>query len=380
MIPVGNPKAEYDALQGEIDSAIRGVFERGRFILGEEVGRFEREFAEHMGTKYAVGVANGTDAIALALTASGVGPGDEVITTPLTAVYTSLAISMTGATPIFADIDPETYNIDPAAVARKVGPRTKAIVPVHLYGHPADLDPLMEVARERHLTVVEDAAQAHGALYKGRRVGSIGIAGCFSLYPTKNLGGYGDGGIVATNSPEISDRLRLLGNGGQADRYHHVIKGRNSRLDELQAAILRVKLRHLDAWNTRRREIAALYRRGLAGLPVQLPVERGYGTHVYHLYAARATARDALREHLTRCAVLSEIHYPRLVPLHEAYGPVTRSSTADLPVATEVASSILSLPMFPFLSREDVAQVIRGIQTFYEGRPVMPSASRMSDR
>lgn len=366
MIPVAYPKGDYEALTSEIDAAIRRVFESGRYILGQEVEAFEQEFAAYIGAKYAVGVGSGTDAIALSLLALGVGPGDEVITTPLTAVYTSLAISMTGATPVFVDIDPDTYNLDPSLVSRKLTSKTKAIVPVHLYGHPVDMDPLLELARERALPVVEDASQAHGASYHGCKVGSLGTAGCFSLYPTKNLGACGDAGIVTTDSAELFGRLRLLRNGGQADRYHHVIRGRNSRLDELQAAMLRVKLRHLDAWNALRRQAAAIYRIELSGHPLQVPMEKDYAYHVYHLYVVRARERESLRDRLKESGVLSEIHYPRLVPFHEAYSP-NGVSSGDLPVATQVVDQILSLPMFPSLSEKSIRSIGRAIRKFYSG-------------
>ncbi|RME35204.1 MAG: DegT/DnrJ/EryC1/StrS family aminotransferase, partial [Thermoflexia bacterium] len=302
MIPVFDLTRQYAGLKEEIDAAIGRVLARGRFILGEEVATFEEEFAAACGVACAVGVASGTDALHLALRACGIGPGDEVITVSHTAVATVAAIELAGARPVLVDVDPRRYTMDPARVEERITPRTRAILPVHLYGCPADLAPLLEMARRYGLLLIEDCAQAHGARYRGRPVGSWGEIAAFSFYPTKNLGAFGDGGAVVTNDPTLAERVRLLREYGWARRYISHLRGTNSRLDELQAAVLRVKLRYLESWNARRREIAALYREllseGVARWGLVLPEEPPDARHVYHLYVVRTPHRDALREHL----------------------------------------------------------------------------------
>ena len=302
MIYINDTRAQYDSIKEQLIPAVTGVMERSYFILGENVAAFEREFALYCGTKHAIGVGNGTDAIHLACRALGVGPGDEVITATHTATFTALGISMTGATPTFADIDPDTGNIDPAKIEAAITKRTKAIMPVHLYGQMADMDPIMAVGRKHNIPVIEDAAQAHGATYKGKRSGSIGLLSAFSFYPTKNLGAYGDGGAITTDDDNLAQTLRELRNGGQRTRYNHTRMGVCSRLDELQAAVLRVKLPHLNAWDEARRENAYRYDRMFAGLnlPVRHLTLRDYGQSAMHLYIIRVDAdkRDPLIEHL----------------------------------------------------------------------------------
>lgn len=375
-VPFSDLRAQYFSIKAEIDDAVAEVLDSGWFILGPQVEAFEREFAAYCESSYAVGVGNGTEGLQLALLACGVGPGDEVITTPLTAVFTALAVSATGATPVFVDIDPGTYALDPSRLERAFTPRTKAILPVHLYGQCADMDPIVEFARQYDLAVIEDACQAHGALYKGRKAGCLGRVAVFSFYPTKNLGAYGDGGMIVTGDREIAGRVRMLRNGGQRGRYHHVVKGLNSRLDELQAAILRVKLRKLDEWNAARRRWARLYNELLKGSRVITPVEREYARHIYHLYVIRSRRRDDLRSFLQEHGVETLIHYPTPVHLQEAYRDLgsrrlsraePRERGEELPLlrnAESVADEILSLPLFPGLTERQVVHVCDLIRQF----------------
>ncbi len=363
MIPMTDLKAEYETLKGEMDRAIQEVLDSGWFILGAQVRAFEQEFAAYCVAECGVGTGNGTDAISLALRACGIEPGDEVITVPNTAVFTVLAVSAVGAEPVLVDIDPVTYTMDPAKLEGAITQRTRAVVPVHLYGQSADMDPILEIAHRHGLVVIEDACQAHGAQYKGRRVGTLGNAGCFSFYPTKNLGAYGDGGMVVTNDPQVADRLRLLRNGGQQDRYHHAVKGINSRLDELQAAVLRVKLCHLDEWNEVRRARAQEYAGLLEGTGVVTPTEADYARHVYHLYVIRSRQRDALLEHLSGRGIAANIHYPVPVHLQQAYRDLGLSD-GSLPVAESCAREVLSLPMYPGLAAEATSCVAKAIREF----------------
>ena len=364
-IPLVDLKAAYRRLQAEIDAAVARVLAGGWYILGPEVSAFETEFAAWLGVGHVVGVASGTDAVLLALRALGVGPGDEVITVAHTAVATVAAIELAGATPRFVDIDPITYTLDPAQLAAAVTPRTRAIVPVHLYGAPADMDAVLSVARAHGLLVVEDCAQAHGARTQGRMAGTLGDAAAFSFYPTKNLGALGDGGAVATNRPEVAERLRLLRQYGWRERYVSDVAGYNSRLDELQAAILRVRLGHLEAENAARRRLAARYDAVLAGLPITLPVAGPDDCPVYHLYVIRTAARDALAEHLRARGIGTGVHYP--VPVHRqpayahlGYGP------GSLPATEAAAAGVLSLPMYPDLPEVAVAVVAAAMQEFFD--------------
>jgi dTDP-4-amino-4,6-dideoxygalactose transaminase len=341
-----------------IRDAIERVVSRGWFVLGPEVEQFEAEFASAMGAPQAVGVGNGTDALALILRALGIGAGDEVITTPLSAAYTALAIVMAGATPVFADIDPVRFTIDPERIAAAIGPRTRALMPVHLYGQAADMTAIGHLASANNLALVEDCCQAHLATAAGRPVGTIGIAGAFSFYPTKNLGALGDGGAVITHDRALADRVKRLRNGGQTDRYHHQDLGQNSRLDELQAAVLRARLPRLHAWTVRRREIAALYRTSLAGAPVDLPAECDAG-HVYHLFVARVRDRSRLQASLASEGIETFVHYPVPIPRQAAFAAF---AAADCPCAERACRDILSLPLNPRMTNDDVAAVAAAVR------------------
>ena len=355
-IPFGELKTQYESMKQEIDEAIAEVLDSGWFVLGKNVEAFEAEFAEYIGARYAIGVGSGTEALHIALLACGVEPGDEVLTVPNTAVPTASAISFANARPAFVDIHPESYNMDPSKIEARITPKTKVLLPVHLYGQAADMDPILAIARQRGLKVVEDACQAHGTEYKGRKVGTLGDFGCFSFYPSKNLGAYGDGGMITTDDEVLADRCRLLRNYGQRVRYYHSIKGFNSRLDELQAAILRVKLRRLDAWNEARRQKAALYQQMLGDSGVVTPTEMGYGKHVYHLYVIRSRHRDDLQRFLAENGVGTVIHYPIPVHLQEAYQDLGYEP-GEFPLAEACAKEILSLPMYPELTEESISKV-----------------------
>lgn len=375
-------KPQYLELKDEIDSAISRVMEENIFILHREVDSFEKEFARYLDGDSAtsvVAVGSGTEAIHLALRGLGIGEGDEVLTVSHTAVATTVAISSTGATPVFVDIDPETYTLDPERLAAALTPRTRAIVPVHLYGHPVDMEPLLALARERDLAIVEDCAQAHGAAYRDRRTGTIDAPGvrhaaAFSFYPTKNLGAYGDGGAIATRDADLAGRLAMLRNYGweTGKRYYSLLKGVNSRLDELQAAILRAKLPHLDRANERRRALADLYSELLSGLPqITVPTEASWAHHVYHLYVIRAdtqSRRDALQRHLAGKGIGTQIHYPEPVHLQAAYADMGYAhggaNAGTLPVTERVCGQILSLPFYPELPHEDARRVAAEIRAF----------------
>ena len=340
-----------------------GVLDCGVFVFGGQVAAFEKEFAAYLGVPHAVGVSSGTDALRLALLGAGIGPGDEVITSALTAVATVVAIEGAGARVILADIDPETYTLDACQVKSRLTPRTKAIVPVHLYGHPADIEPLLAIAASRGLEIVEDACQAHGATYQGKKVGGFGLFGCFSFYPTKNLGGYGDGGMIVTGSADHAEHLRLLRNYGERGRFEHHLRGFNCRMDELQAAILRVKLRHLDAWNAQRRHLARCYDRGLKGTGAKVPIERPDTTHVYCSYVIRHPSRNRLREWLADHGIDARVQYPRPIHLQPAYRDLGAGS-GSFPAAEQAASEILSLPIFPELDESAIGAVCDAIRAF----------------
>lgn len=354
---------QYTAIRAEIDAAVARVLQSGWYILGKEVEAFEREFASYCGVEHVVGCASGTEAIALALMVLGVGPGDEVVTVANTAVPTVSAVTMTGATPVFVDID-DYFLMDPAKIEKAITPRTKVIMPVHLYGQMADMDAIMSVADKHGLPVVEDAAQAHGAEHKGKRAGSCGALGCFSFYPTKNLGCYGDGGAVSTGDKGLYDRLVMLRNYGQEKRYYHTIKGINSRLDELQAAVLRAKLPHLDDWNRNRREAAAWYTNSLGDV-CAVPREREGARHVYHLYVIRTSDRDGLKTYLEKETVTTLMHYPVPVHLQRAYEDLG-CRKGDLPVTEKVTGEILSLPMHPAVTRDGVLYVCGKVREYFE--------------
>jgi dTDP-4-amino-4,6-dideoxygalactose transaminase len=363
VIVQADPKAQYLSHQAEIDAAIRRVLGAGHYILGEETRSFEEEFARYIGCPFGVGVGTGTDALTLALRAHGVGPGNEVISVSHTAVATAAAIEACGATPVFVDIEPEYQTMDPACLRAAITSRTRAVVPVHLYGQMADMNSICSIAREAGLAVIEDCAQSHGAELQGKRAGSFGDSGCFSFYPTKNLGAIGDGGMVVTRSPEVADHLKLLREYGWTDRYVSHVPGFNSRLDELQAAILRVKLTYLDADNEKRIGLADRYDRGLAGLPLSVPARRTGGRHVFHLYVIRTRLRDDLRAFLRRHGVGTGIHYPVPVHLQPAYQG--RVASSALQHTERAAQEILSLPLYPELSTEAVDTVCRLTREFF---------------
>jgi dTDP-4-amino-4,6-dideoxygalactose transaminase len=361
MIPLVDLRAQHLAIKRELETAVARVLESGHFVLGEDVDAFEREFAAYTGAAHGVGVNTGTSALHLALLAAGVKAGDEVITTPFTFVATVAAIGYIGARAVLVDIDPATFTIDVSKIGRAITPRTTAIVPVHLYGQPADMDPILEIAGRHHLRVIEDACQAHGATYKGRPVGSLADAACFSFYPGKNLGACGEGGMVVTHDPDLAQKVRMLRDWGQDRKYHHALKGFNYRMEGLQASILRVKLRHLPEWTDLRRAHARTYERLLTDDAVLPPREAGYARHVYHVYAVRAHDRNALQRTLQTHGISTGIHYPVPVHLQPAYADLGYRA-GDFPEAERAANEVLSLPMFPELSRTQMELVVAAIQ------------------
>lgn len=363
QVPFIDLKAQYASIKPEIDQALGEVLSRNDFILGRAVTLFEEEYASFCEAKYAIGVDSGTSALELALRALGIGPGDEVITAANTFIATTLAISYTGATPVLVDCDPLTYNLDVSLLERAITRRTKAIIPVHLYGQPADMDPILEFARRHGLTVLEDACQAHGARYKCKRVGALGDAAAFSFYPGKNLGAYGDGGMITTNDPEIAEAVRMLRDYGQRGKYHHIVKGYNRRLDTLQAAVLRVKLRYLDSWNNARRAHAKLYTRLLAGTGVITPTEAEYAESVYHLYVVRTKERDELQACLKEKGISTGIHYPIPIHLQPAYAELPYRK-GSFPVTEKYAAEGLSLPIYAELTPDLIAYVASSIAEF----------------
>ena len=360
MIPFIDLTREYAEISEEITQAIQRVVKRGWFILGEEVKHFEEEFSKYVGTKYGIGVNSGSGAIFLALKALGIGKGDEVITVSHTFISTVDAIVRNGAKPVFVDIEPDTYCIDVTKIEGKITKKTRAILPVHLYGHPADMKPIMEIAQKYNLYVIEDACQAHGAEYKGKKVGSIGDLGCFSFYPIKNLGAYGDGGMIVTNNEELAEKLRMLRNYGQSKKYYHDFVGVNSRLDEIQAAILRVKLKYLDEWNERRRKVATLYNELLEDSMIVTPIEKEYAKHVYHLYVIRYKNRGMLQQHLSKNGIQTQIHYP--IPIHKQKAYLNLGFNVHLPVTEKICDEILSLPMHPWLKNYEVSSITEVIK------------------
>ncbi len=359
------PKAQYEAHRAEIEAAIARVLDSGWYILGEEVAAFENEFAAYLGADEVVAAANGTEALFLALKAAGIGAGDEVITVSHTAVATVAAIEMAGAAPVLVDVEPDFYTLDPTAIEAAVSPRTKAIVPVHLYGQPADMDAILDVAQRHGLRVVEDCAQAAGALYKGRRVGTLGDFGCFSFYPTKNLGALGDGGAIATRDPKAAARLRMLREYGWDGERRSQIGGYNSRLDELQAAILRVKLPHLDDDNEKRDALAACYDGAFTNLPIICPQRRPGCSHVFHHYVIETDKRDDLKAALRERGVLAGIHYPQPVHREPGYGDRVRVAGA-LAHTERLAGQVLSLPMYPELDEAQVARIVAAVSGYFQ--------------
>ena len=361
MVPFLDLKAQYASIKEEVDAAIHGVLDSCGYVLGPEVGEFEKEFAAYCGAEDGIGVNSGTSALHLALLAADIGPGDEVITTPFTFVATVAAIEYAGATPVFVDIDPETFNIDPANIEAAITDKTRAIVPVHLHGLMAEMDPIMEIARRHNLIVLEDAAQAHGAEYHGRRAGSIGDLAAFSFYPGKNLGAYGEGGMVVTGNPEFAKKVRMLRDWGAEKKYHHVLKGYNMRLEGIQGAVLRVKLRYLDEWTEGRRRAAELYNSLLSDTDIVTPNPESYMRHVYHVYAIRTHDREGWQKVLNDKGIQSGIHYPfpvHMLPAYENLG----YKEGDFPHAEAAASEVLSLPMFPEITREQVETVVMAVR------------------
>lgn len=357
-------KRQYLKIKHEIDSAIQEVIDSTQFILGKKVQEFENNVSEYLGVKYAIGVANGTDALQIAMMALGIGKDDEVITTPFTFVATTETIVMLGAKPVYVDIDPLTYNINPEKIREKITSKTKAILPVHLYGNPVEMDEILAIAKENNLYVIEDAAQGFGAEYKGKKVCSFGDVACISFFPSKNLGCYGDGGMVVTNNEQIHEKVRMIASHGSKFRYVHETLGMNSRLDAIQAAILNVKLKYIDYWNEKRAEFAKLYTEKLSSIPqVKTPIQKNYFKHIYHQYTIRVERRDELQKFLASKNIPTAIHYP--IPLH--LQPAFRGYAAEgsLPEAEKAAKQVLSLPMHPDLLEEEIEYITNSIKEFY---------------
>jgi dTDP-4-amino-4,6-dideoxygalactose transaminase len=366
-VPYLDLKAQYRSIKSEIDSAVSKVLESSQFVLGEEVTGFEREFANYCEAEECVAVNSGTSALHLALLAAGIGPGDEVITVPFTFVASVAAILYTGARPVLVDIDPLSFNINPAAIEAAITARTKAIMTVHLYGQTAEMNPILEIARKRSLVVIEDAAQAHGAKYKGRPAGTLGDLGCFSFYPTKNLGAYGEGGAVTTNNPEYAKNIRMLRDWGQDSKYHHLLRGFNYRMEGLQGAILRVKLRHLEQWTEARRAVAAKYNQQLANSGITLPREMPWARHVYHVYSLRALDRDSFRSALQAEGVQTAVHYAIPAHLQPAYAELGYGR-GSLPESEAAANEVVGLPIYPELTEAQVDLVCDAVRKVAVGR------------
>ena len=362
-ITLVNLQIQYEKLSQEINEKVIEIMKRGDFILGEELKLFEEEFAKYCDTKYAIGVGSGTEALHLSLLSCDVRPGDEVITAANTFAATVAAISITGAKPVLVDINPDNYNLDLNYLERAITPRTKAIIPVHLFGQPVDMEKLGEIAASHNLLIIEDACQAHGAEYKKKRIGSFGRAGCFSFYPGKNLGAYGDGGAIVTNDGNLAEKIKILRNHGQKQKYFHEIKGFNSRLDNLQAAILRIKLRYLDEWNKARNKWAQLYTELLKGSSAITPAVESWAYHVFHLYVIRHQKRDELLNFLKEKGIFAGIHYPIPIHLLPAFKDLGYKN-GDFPIAEKYAEEILSLPMFPELTEENVRYIVNAIEEF----------------
>jgi dTDP-4-amino-4,6-dideoxygalactose transaminase len=370
VIPIVDLKAQYASIKDEITVAIQGVLDSCQFTLGSEVFALEKEFATYCNVKDAVGVNSGTSALHLALLAAGVGPGDEVITVPFTFVATAAAIHYTGATPVYVDIDPNTFNINPANLKAAITARTRAVIPVHLYGQPTDMDPIIQIARNHGLVVIEDAAQAHGAEYKGRRVGSLADMGCFSFYPGKNLGAYGEAGMVTTDNPDYAKKIRMLRDWGAEQKYHHLLKGYNFRMEAMQAAVLRVKMRHIEAWTEARRAVARRYDQALAGSGIVAPQPSDGGRHVYHVYAIRSPARAKWQQELASKGIQTGIHYPVPVHLQPAYADA-RWHRGAFPHSEKAAEEVLSLPIYPELQQTQQDEVVAAVLEL--ARQLVPS-------
>lgn len=378
MIPFVDLKSQYLNIKEEIDEAISKVLDTTQFILGDEVEAFEEEFARYCGARYSMGVNSGTSALHLALLAAGVEAGDEVITVPFTFSATAAAIRYIGARPVFVDVDPGSRLMDSSKVEAAITPRTKALLPVHLYGQCVDMTPILEIARRHNLVVIEDAAQAHGAYYKGYRAGSLGDMACFSFYPGKNLGAYGEGGAIVTGNANYAKKIKALRDHGQTRKYLHEMIGYNYRLEGIQGAVLRVKLRHLDVWNELRRTHAAQYRLALAELESGLLEEMSYGSMVYHIFPVFTPRRDQLQEHLKESGVSTGIHYPIALHLQPAYADLGYAA-GDFPNSEQASAETLSLPMYPELSSEAILHVTDSVIDFFAGRSVAPK-TKAADR
>lgn len=359
-IPLLDLKAQYQSTKDEIDAAVNKVFASGAYILGHNVAALEEEIASYCGVKYGIGVANGTDALIISLLASGVQVGDEVITTPYTFFATAEAISSLGATPVFVDIDPRTYNLDVNKIEEKITVKTTAILPVHIFGQMVDMDPIMALAQKYGLIVIEDACQAIGAAYKGRKAGSIGHAGCFSFFPTKNLGAYGDGGMIVTNDESLANKAKILRVHGSRRKYYHDVLGFNSRLDEVQAAILRIKLKFLDQWNNLRHEKAQIYNQLLSGSSIITPFAEQWNQHVYHLYVIRSKIRDDIMRRLSRNSIGCAVYYPLALHLQAVYSQLGYGE-GDFPEAEAASRETLALPLYPELSEDKIQEVVKHI-------------------
>jgi dTDP-4-amino-4,6-dideoxygalactose transaminase len=362
MVPFLDLKAQYLSIKPEIDAAIQRVLDSSQFVLGSEVAAFEQAFAAYCGgAKHCVAVNSGTSALHLALLAAGVGLGDEVISVPFTFVATVAAIDYTGARAVLVDVDPKTATMDPAQIERAITPRTKVILPVHLHGQPADMDPILEIARKHNLVVIEDAAQAHGAEYKGRRCGSLGDLACFSFYPGKNLGAYGEGGAIVTNNDQYAKTMRMMRDWGQETKYHHVVKGFNYRMEGFQGAILGVKLKHLEQWTEARRAHARRYNELLEAIGIESPQEAPDTRHVFHIYAIRIAEREQLQQELQAADIGTAIHYPIPVHLQKSFAHLGYKA-GDFPVSEELANAVLSLPMYPEMSETHISEVIEALR------------------
>ncbi|MEJ2708118.1 MAG: DegT/DnrJ/EryC1/StrS family aminotransferase [Anaerolineales bacterium] len=364
-IPAEDLKRQYQQIHAEIDAAIKQVLPTGKYTLGPVLEAFEREFAEYCGVKHCIGISNGTEALHLALAAMGVGPGDEVITQANTYVATAFAINYVGAKPVFVDIEPAYANMDASKLEEKITPRTKAIIPVHIYGHPVDMDPIMKLAGRYGLKVLEDASHAHGARYKGKTTGALGHAAAFSFYPSKVLGAYGDAGCIVTDDDDLNHKLRILRYMGQEEKHTHLVIGFQQRLDPLQAAVLSVRLKHLDGWIERRREIAGRYNQLLADLPLELPNQADWAEHVYYMYTIRTAQRDALSEYLQGCGIGTQKIYATPVPMQPCYRYLEYQE-ADIPISSKYARQLLCLPMFPELRDDEIERVSQAIHQFFE--------------
>lgn len=360
MVPFLDLKAQYRSIKAEIDAAVLRVLASAEFALGSEVAAFEQHFAGYCGAQHCVALNSGTSALHLAMLAAGIGPGDEVISVPFTFVATIAAIEYAGARPVLVDVDRTTATMDPAQIERAITPRTKAIMPVHLHGQPADMDPILEIARKKNILVIEDAAQAHGAEYKGRRCGSLADIAAFSFYPGKNLGAYGEGGAVVTNNDQYAKLVRMMRDWGQEEKYHHVIRGFNYRMEGFQGAILGVKLKYLEQWTEARRAHARRYSELLAPLGIEVPVEAPNTRHVFHVYAIRVPDRDRVQKELQAAGIATAIHYPIPVHLQKAFAQLGYKP-GDFPISEQLAATVLSLPMYPEMSEEQLREVVETV-------------------